>query len=776
MALLRLVRECDLFRKLPTEHREAESVPDSAPILVLRSLTVVLIGFLAVSETWSFITPVRKQRFDLDQGDTAADAVDGRILAPKKFRVLLDVTVHGFPCIDLSLDYQDVMGTRAVDVRTTMFKQRLYKNGTAVPEAILANDPKVASAGSVSNPSLFKGGAGNSSCKSCYGALPDGECCNTCSDVLYAYRLKRWALPRIEDIEQCRHDGTAKSAYQPPQIIRLGEYSSDDYLPKFTKLSSLSSSGKEPRITTPFKMNFTLAPLKPLNFSSFNNGRLPLVLNFSSGADDDWNDDFGDDPDDDLFGDLDIRSRPKKKADKSDKVVKPWPDCIQRNVIIHGYDIGEALMIDLAKYGAKEGCWNNDCKETDKFNCESMEACATMCQKVDACQWWTWGEQGGARKCWIRSGKHGREKRYGFSSGPRVCVNGTRQNASDANASDTNVSSSATVADASASDSSTNTPAESSSTTKAPDSGNGAADKTSDAKDSSASGTKDTADKPSDAKDSTASGTKDTADKPSDAKDASASDTKEGTFDTQGRRMSSVADNSRTDTQPRRLFSFDDDLDGLSGHRPFSLPPLSLGPSPHMPIFGGLGMMDSRESEQRRQQKDESCRLYGYFDTNKVPGNFHIGTHGSMAPSYLSYFDAPSPTEQNMRHTINKLAFVEVTTNATLVDKQPLDGFESPKAFTFQYYLTVNPASQRYRKSPEIDGYQFRAGSFVTNELIGPAVFFRLDVDPVRVTYYDQEAKWSKFLTNLCAVVGGCIAVCSMAAQFFETASHVADE
>lgn len=62
--------------------------------------------------------------------------------------------------------------------------------------------------------------------KDCYGALPDGECCNTCSDVLYvsvsapcfallfmnfiincmnvfllvlqAYRMKRWALPRID--------------------------------------------------------------------------------------------------------------------------------------------------------------------------------------------------------------------------------------------------------------------------------------------------------------------------------------------------------------------------------------------------------------------------------------------------------------------------------------------------------------------------------------------------------------------------------------------------
>merc|ERR1712050_752086 len=117
-----------------------------------------------------------------------------------------------------------------------------------------------------------------------------------------------------------------------------------------------------------------------------------------------------------------------------------------------------------------------------------------------------------------------------------------------------------------------------------------------------------------------------------------------------------------------------------------------------------------------------------------------------------------------MRHTINHLAFVEVSTGETLNDNQPLtgprlnssqplDGFESPKAFTFQYYLTLNPATLiAPRDGARREGYQFRAGSFVTNELIGPAVFFRLDIDPIRVTYYTEEIRWSKFMVNFCAV------------------------
>jgi Endoplasmic reticulum vesicle transporter len=41
-----------------------------------------------------------------------------------------------------------------------------------------------------------------SACPSCYGAT-DEVCCDTCDDVMFAYRLKNWALPMKEKIEQC---------------------------------------------------------------------------------------------------------------------------------------------------------------------------------------------------------------------------------------------------------------------------------------------------------------------------------------------------------------------------------------------------------------------------------------------------------------------------------------------------------------------------------------------------------------------------------------------
>ncbi|CAJ1345122.1 unnamed protein product [Effrenium voratum] len=148
-----------------------------------------------------------------------------------------------------------------------------------------------------------------------------------------------------------------------------------------------------------------------------------------------------------------------------------------------------------------------------------------------------------------------------------------------------------------------------------------------------------------------------------------------------------------------------------------------------------------------------------------VPGNFHIGTHGATLPSYLNFYDDPAPPQQNMRHTIHSLTFVDVSAPDGM--SHPLDGFESPKAFTFQYYLMITPVT-RQSASGDAYGYQYKAASFVTNELIGPAVFFRMEIDPIRVVYYTERVPTSKFIVNVCAVVGGCIAISSMLLQILD--------
>jgi len=624
---VRLLKEFDLFRKLAPEHQKA---PSSGPAWAVRYLCLVLIQVLLLSECVTYLVPKHKQSFDIDmQGPM-------QLASPRQMRVMLDVTVHDFPCIDLSLDYQDAMGNRQTDIRSGVVKQRLKPDGTPVGD-VLKNDPKTGS-NSASNPSI-RNGTGNATCGDCYGALPEGECCNTCSDVLYAYRLKRWALPRIESIRQCQQDGTAKSAYQPPQIAHLKDYSSDDYFNTFRKIGSLSSpDGNEARITAPLKLNLSLN-LQNITFK-------PLNLKPLSSMDDDW-DDW------DYDYDFDDWYHPSGRKEKNKTL--SWPECVRRNVVVNGYNMGEALMEDLVPFGAKEGCWKDNCSHTDKFNIDTMDHCATVCSQVTGCSWWTWGVEDFAAKCWLRSGKHGKSKRYGFASGTRNC----------------------TVA------------LKTATTTSAPASSS----------------------------------------QPSQSSEAAAPG-----LQVPARRLSSLDDFSR-----------------------FELP---LGSMLHMPMFEW-----DKESEQRREQKGESCRIHGHFDLNRVPGNFHIGTHGATLPSYLNFYDDPAPPQQNMRHTIHSLTFVDVSAPDGM--SHPLDGFESPKAFTFQYYLMITPVT-RQSASGDAYGYQYKAASFVTNELIGPAVFFRMEIDPIRVVYYTERVPTSKFIVNVCAVVGGCIAISSMLLQILD--------
>jgi len=51
-------------------------------------------------------------------------------------------------------------------------------------------------------------------CGSCYGAaLTAEECCNTCDDVRNAYRRRRWGMPDVRELEQCRREARRRAAH-----------------------------------------------------------------------------------------------------------------------------------------------------------------------------------------------------------------------------------------------------------------------------------------------------------------------------------------------------------------------------------------------------------------------------------------------------------------------------------------------------------------------------------------------------------------------------------
>merc|ERR1712216_373170 len=99
-----------------------------------------------------------------------------------------------------------------------------------------------------------------------------------------------------------------------------------------------------------------------------------------------------------------------------------WPDCQEKDVVIRV--AGQPCNEDLTPYLRKDtkGCLAEDCSNTDKFAAASATACARMCRELDLCKWWSFGEQDGAQKCFLRVGDKGREASAGWPSGAKACA------------------------------------------------------------------------------------------------------------------------------------------------------------------------------------------------------------------------------------------------------------------------------------------------------------------------------------------------------------------
>lgn len=113
-----------------------------------------------------------------------------------KLKINMDVTLHKLACAYVSVDAMDVSGQRQIDVRATLFKQRLTQNGNPVTESEIV---VIAESKNVTNQTVTE-----SSCGSCYGAETEmKQCCNTCQDVRDAYNRKGWAFPTGSLVQQC---------------------------------------------------------------------------------------------------------------------------------------------------------------------------------------------------------------------------------------------------------------------------------------------------------------------------------------------------------------------------------------------------------------------------------------------------------------------------------------------------------------------------------------------------------------------------------------------
>lgn len=135
-------------------------------------------------------------------------------------RVNLNITFPALHCNDLHLDVIDVAGDSQIDLSDKMYKQRLNLNGSSKSHALLAAEANIKAEEDKKHLEALNNIVPQNYCGPCYGAsLEQDQCCNSCDEVLDAYKKKRWNEQAVQPLaEQCIREGRAKN--QPKKMSK----------------------------------------------------------------------------------------------------------------------------------------------------------------------------------------------------------------------------------------------------------------------------------------------------------------------------------------------------------------------------------------------------------------------------------------------------------------------------------------------------------------------------------------------------------------------------
>jgi len=104
----------DVYRKVPKDFSEGTKVG-----AVVSFVTIFVIVVLFVSELMAFVNVEIVSEM----------IVDDQVRGGTRMRVDMNITVQGIPCVIVSVDAQDVMGTHTVDMAGGLKKRRLSAQG-----------------------------------------------------------------------------------------------------------------------------------------------------------------------------------------------------------------------------------------------------------------------------------------------------------------------------------------------------------------------------------------------------------------------------------------------------------------------------------------------------------------------------------------------------------------------------------------------------------------------------------------------------------------------
>jgi hypothetical protein len=173
------LEDFDIFPKLRDDYRSTSTHSG-----VLTVVSVLIMGYLFLSQSFSFFLTPPKQRLRVDE--SRFPTIDGTILDFEhlpRVQIHFDLTLPSLPCAFVNFGVIDNFKDLHDDAFSKVKLKRIEQNGAIIHRK---QEPVVKV----------------SECGSCYGAAQG--CCNSCKDVKRAFKAKGKVPPPLYTLEQCR--------------------------------------------------------------------------------------------------------------------------------------------------------------------------------------------------------------------------------------------------------------------------------------------------------------------------------------------------------------------------------------------------------------------------------------------------------------------------------------------------------------------------------------------------------------------------------------------
>lgn len=134
----------------------------------------------------------------------------------------MNITFPALACEDLHVDVMDVAGDSQLDIVDTLVKQRLGLDGRRLSSELVKAEANEHQQKEKERERLVMSQLPENYCGPCFGAeTEEGQCCNTCDELLQAYQKKKWRVEVVQiTSEQCIREGRDK---MEPKKLKKGE-------------------------------------------------------------------------------------------------------------------------------------------------------------------------------------------------------------------------------------------------------------------------------------------------------------------------------------------------------------------------------------------------------------------------------------------------------------------------------------------------------------------------------------------------------------------------